>query len=171
MVGVELNLADPTQSGALFDPATISLSLDGIEVISKATFTTAMTFPVSHVSVAYTPDGNLGAGTHTAVVRFPSTTGVRGRTWNFVTEGVTCQTSTLDLAGTPLVSSAESDTVLSQEFAASQKSAAIDSAEPQAALDSAAAPEATVGAPGALPIFFAPGRPIQTPYRILLLVR
>jgi hypothetical protein len=91
-VGVELMLSDAMRKGGSFDPSTVMLTLDGIDVTGLAAALQTETYPASIGSVLYTPPADLALGAHQAVLTYPSGGGTATWTWNFTVAVIVCPT-------------------------------------------------------------------------------
>ena len=91
-VGVRMLLANLVRTAdGSFDPSTITLTLDGINVLGSARITQDMAFPPTRATILYTPPANLGLGAHQVVVTYPTPSGTASRVWNFTAATMTCE--------------------------------------------------------------------------------
>lgn len=91
-VGVNLLLTDLVRSNGSYDPSTITLTLDGIDVTGLASILQTETYPASHASILYTPTDALAVGPHQAVLTYASSTGLPPMVWNFTAADIVCPT-------------------------------------------------------------------------------
>jgi predicted outer membrane repeat protein len=91
-VGVDLILAALVRlpSGA-FNPASVTLKLDGATVTGAAAIGQSLTQRTTRASILYTPPANLNAGAHNASFIHPSPGGPITYSWSFSRTNVTCQ--------------------------------------------------------------------------------
>lgn len=94
-VGVVLLLTDLVRSGGSFNPASVSFTLDGADVMSGAEVLEAQNKPASHAAIVYVPPSNLAAGDHEVILTYPAPTESLFRHWSFTAADIQCQAASL----------------------------------------------------------------------------
>jgi hypothetical protein len=89
-VGVALLLNNLLRKNGSFDPATITLKLDGTDVTGSAAVLQTETYPASVASVLHTPPSDLTLGAHYVELTYPSASGPRTLLWNFTVAAIPC---------------------------------------------------------------------------------
>jgi hypothetical protein len=89
-VGVDLLLTNYLRKSGSFDPWTITLKLDGVEVTGSASSLQTMSSPASLAHVSYTPDTDLGTGLHQAELTYATASGPQTLQWNFTVAAIAC---------------------------------------------------------------------------------
>lgn len=90
-VGVKLLLTDMvrTPTGE-FDPSTISLKIDGVDVTGLARITVNQTFPASEATILLTAATDIPLAYHDATLTYPSPTGPQTYAWGFTSVFMAC---------------------------------------------------------------------------------
>jgi hypothetical protein len=90
-VGADLQLTDLLRSAGAFNPSTIMLKVDGIDVTGSSVSLQSMGFPASLGSISYTPPIPLAVGPHSAELDYPAfPTGTVTSQWSFTLAAIPC---------------------------------------------------------------------------------
>jgi len=90
-ISVELHVTDGMRSGGTFNPSTVTLTVDGVDVTSQARMLGTLTYPQSRVSLVYLPSTPLATGTHWTAIAYPAANGRRTTfRWTFAVADIPC---------------------------------------------------------------------------------
>jgi len=90
-ISVELHVTDGMRSGGTFNPSTVTLTVDGVDVTSQARVVGTLTYPQSRVSLVYLPSTPLATGTHWTAIAYPAANGRRTTfRWTFAVADIPC---------------------------------------------------------------------------------
>jgi hypothetical protein len=79
------------RSDGTFNPSTVMLEVDGVDVTSQARVVGTLTYPQSRVSLSYIPSTPMALGTRWAAITFPSANGQRTTyRWTFIVADIPC---------------------------------------------------------------------------------
>jgi hypothetical protein len=88
-ISLDLHLTDRMRKNGVFDPSTVTLAVDGVDVTQMAKVLGTMDFPQSRVTFTYTPS-TLSLGTHRAALTYPSASDRKTHTWTFTVANIPC---------------------------------------------------------------------------------
>jgi hypothetical protein len=83
-------LTDYMRTDGKFDPTSVSVLLDGTDMLPDSAIMQNASGPASIAEIIYTPDADMPLGTHTVELTFDSATGVQTMTWTFEVDTLAC---------------------------------------------------------------------------------
>src|SRR5574341_73487 len=90
-VALALRLTDAMRKNEVFDISTVTLTLDGKNILSEIQVIAPMIYPQNQVTLTYVPSAPLGLGAHQVKLTYPSPSGMVTLMWNFTVANISCQ--------------------------------------------------------------------------------
>jgi hypothetical protein len=90
-VVLALRLTDAMRLNGAFDVSKVTLTLDGVDILSKITMAAPMNYPQSQVTLSFVQSTPLALGAHQVRFTYPAPTGPVTLTWNFTVANIACQ--------------------------------------------------------------------------------
>lgn len=90
-VALILHLTDAMRKNEVFDISTITLTLDGKDILPEIQIIAPMIYPQNQATLTYVPSTPLGLGAHQVKFTYPSPSGMITLTWNFTVAIIPCQ--------------------------------------------------------------------------------
>jgi len=86
-----LRLTDAMRKNEAFDVSTVTLTLDGKNILPEIQIIAPMIYPQNQATLNYVPSTPLGLGAHQVKLTYPSPSGMVMLTWNFTVSNIPCQ--------------------------------------------------------------------------------
>lgn len=90
-VVLAVQLTDSLRTNGAFDPAKVSLTLDGQDILSQIQLIAPLIYPQSQVTLSYVAKTPLALGSHQVRFTYPGTNGPIVLVWNFIVANIACQ--------------------------------------------------------------------------------